>query len=138
MRGHTFYHLHVVRNEGYIILYFEARMSRIFKDKISSACIDKDLCNRQVRRSWIYEPFSTTVGLTYTSGALTATWAKLRGFGDHSIDREIPRQTSGSHRDVPGRHSMTRALEYRSLQELSTLEQRRKRGFTNTQSIRPP
>jgi hypothetical protein len=54
-------------------------MSRIFKDKVSSACIDKDICNRQVRRSWIYEPFSTTVGLTYASGALTATWAKLRG-----------------------------------------------------------
>jgi hypothetical protein len=39
MRRHTFRHLHVIRNERYIILYFEARMPRIFEDKVSGACI---------------------------------------------------------------------------------------------------
>lgn len=64
-----------------------------------------------------YEPFPTTVGLTYASGALTATWAKLGWLSARSIDQGNSRLTSESHLDVPRRHSKTPAQEYMSLQE---------------------
>ena len=63
-----------------------------------------------------YVPFSKTVGLTYASGALTATWAKLRELRDQGIDQRIDKQTSISHLDEPRRHSTTPTLGYTSLQ----------------------
>jgi len=53
---HTFDHLYVVRNEANIILNFEARVSRIFEDKVSGACIKIHLSNPHVCRRSITNP----------------------------------------------------------------------------------
>ena len=57
-------------------------MACIFEDKVSGAYNDKELCNRQWLHMVNNEPISMTVGLTYASGALTATWAKLWALSD--------------------------------------------------------
>src|SRR6266849_6638052 len=86
-----------------------------------------DLYDRQILQMINYEPFSMTVGLTYASGALTATWAKLRWLSARSVDQGNSRLTSESHLDVPGRHSKTPAQEYMSLQEHRYLDCMKKR-----------
>jgi len=40
LRERTFDHLHVIRDEAYIVLYFETGVSPIFEDKISGTCTD--------------------------------------------------------------------------------------------------
>jgi hypothetical protein len=86
MGKHTFDHLHVVWNKAYIILYFEARVSRIFEDEVSSTYMKVSLLSERVHRQQ-NGPFSRTVGLTYASGALTATWAKLQVINDSSVNQ---------------------------------------------------
>ena len=93
-------------------------MPRVFEDKVAGACSGKRSLQCAVLRVISYVPFSKTVGLTYASGALTATWAKLRGLRNQGINQRKDKQTSGSHLDEPGRHSMTPTLEYTSLQGL--------------------
>ena len=67
-----------------------------------------------------------TVGLTYASGALTATWAKLRMLSNRSVDQGKCRLTLESHLDVPRGHSVTPALGYTSLQQLQSLDDMKK------------
>ena len=45
---HTFDHLYVVRNEAYIILNFETRVSRVFEDKVPGACMEVHLSDPHV------------------------------------------------------------------------------------------
>lgn len=48
-------------------------MPRSFKDKVSGAYKNEELCNWKCLHMVDNEPISMTVGLTYASGALTAT-----------------------------------------------------------------
>ena len=67
-----------------------------------------------------------TVGLTYASGALTPTWAKLRKLSARSVDQGNGRLTSESHLDEPRRHSKTPTQEYMSLQDHQSLDYMKK------------
>ena len=78
-----------------------------------------------------------TVGLTYASGALTATLAKLRMLSTRSVHQGRCRLTLELHLNVPRRHSVTPALEYTSLQELRYLDGLKKES-TDMQLIQPP
>lgn len=53
---HTFDHLYIVRNKANIILNFEARVSRIFEDKVSGACMEVYLSDPHVCRRSITNP----------------------------------------------------------------------------------
>lgn len=121
-RENTFDHFYIVRNKADIILNFEARVPRIFEDKVSGACSELYLCYWLSLQTIKYEPFSVTVGLMYASGALTATCAKLRRLSSHSVDHENCRPTSKSHLDVPRRHSVTPALGCTWLQGFQYLD----------------
>jgi len=137
MRRRTFHHLHVVRNEGYIILHFKARMPRSVKDKVSGAYKDKELCNWQCLHVVDNEPISMTVGLTYASGALTATCEKLWGLSDRSATKE---QTNRPQDHIKMCQDTIQGFQHRSVRRCKNFDTRtgRKKGGTNMQSIRPP